>query len=119
MFLDINALSSASPIDPSQYLQKTESDKTDNFARALEDATKQKDKDRLKESCQQLESVFLNQIMQAMRATIPKSDLLGNDFSDDVFQSMLDDEYSKSISKTDSLGLADILYKQLSENLMK
>ncbi|MEN6459813.1 MAG: rod-binding protein [Syntrophomonas sp.] len=117
--MNINALSSAASVDPSQYLQKTESDKTDNFAKALEDATKQKDKERLKESCQQLESVFLNQIMQAMRATISKSDLLGNDFSDDVFQSMLDEEYTKSMSKTGSLGLADIIYKQLSENLMK
>lgn len=115
--MNINALSSTAPVDPSQYVQKSESDKTNNFARALADATKQKDKERLKESCQQLESVFINQIMQAMRATIPKSNLLGNDFSEGVFKSMLDEEYSKSISKTGTLGLADILYKQLSQNL--
>lgn len=115
--MNINSITSSAPMDPSQYIQKAENDKTNDFVKALEDATKQKDKEKLIESCRQLESVFLNQIIEAMRSTVPKSDLFGNSFSDDVFQSMLDQEYSKSISESGSLGLADIIYKQLSQNL--
>ena len=94
-------------------------DKAQKFAQELEIASKKKEQDdaELLESCQELESVFLNQILNAMRATIPKSDLMGNSFSTDVWESMLYEEYSKQISKTQSTGLAEILYKQLKQNI--
>lgn len=93
-------------------------DKTQKFAEALEKASKQKEKDEkeLLKSCQELESVFLNQILSAMRATIPKSDLMGNSFATDVWESMLYEEYANQMSKTQTTGLAEILFKQLNQN---
>ncbi len=93
-------------------------DKAQKFADALEKASKQKEKDEkeLLKSCQELESVFLNQILNAMRATIPKSDLMGNSFATDVWESMLYEEYSKQMSKSQTTGLAEILFKQLNQN---
>ncbi|MGE5396354.1 MAG: hypothetical protein ACM3MK_02320, partial [Chitinophagales bacterium] len=35
---------------------------------------------KLKETCRDLEAVFLSQLIKAMRATVPKSGLLGNSF---------------------------------------
>jgi len=97
----------------------TSKDKTsgDKFTRELESAVNKKDKQKLMASCQELESVFINKIMESMRATIPKSDVVEKSFATETFESMLDEEYSKNMSKTGSIGLADILYKQLSNKL--
>jgi flagellar protein FlgJ len=86
-------------------------DKAEKFARLLDQAAQPDDK--LYQACQELESVFVSQVLNSMRAAIPRSDLLTRSFADDVYESMLYDEYAKGISKTDSLGLAEILYRQL------
>ena len=107
----------ASAVDSSKLNQDV--DKALKFAQELEKASAKKDKDQkaLLESCQELESVFLNQILSSMRATVPKSDLMGDSFATDVWESMLYEEYSKQMSKTQSTGLAEILYKQLSQKI--
>lgn len=94
-------------------------DKAQRFAQELEKASNKQEKDnkKLLESCKELESVFLNQILNAMRATVPKSDLMGDSFATDVWESMLYEEYSKQMSKAQSTGLAEILYKQLSQKI--
>ncbi|PKM76316.1 MAG: muramidase [Firmicutes bacterium HGW-Firmicutes-15] len=101
----------------SQYTVSNDKTSSDKFTRELESAVSKQDKQKLMASCQELESVFLNKIMECMRATIPKSDLVEKSFATETFESMLDEEYSKQMSKTGSIGLADILYKQLSNKL--
>jgi len=88
-----------------------------NFSKALENAVSEKDKAKLMASCQELEAVFLDKMIESMRATIPKSDLWEKSFASETFETMLDQEYSKQMSKTGSIGLADILYRQLSQKL--
>lgn len=87
-------------------------DKAKSFAEILDNVSKPDDK-KLYQSCQDLESVFVSRVLNSMRATISRSELLSRGFADDVYESMLYDEYAKSISKSGSIGLADILYKQL------
>lgn len=104
--------------DPSSQVEiNSDSEKSQKFAQKLDDALKDKNEEELRKACQQLESVFLNQILQSMRATIPKSDFLGQSFATDTFESMLDEEYAKEISKTGSTGLAEIIFRQLSQKL--
>lgn len=86
-------------------------DKAKSFARILDDASQ--DDKKLYQTCQQLESVFVSQLLNSMRTAIPRSDLISRGFADDVYESMLYDEYAKDISESGSLGLADILYRQL------
>lgn len=86
--------------------------KADSFARTLEAA--QKDDKELYKTCQELESVFISKVLDSMRAAIPRSDFISRGFADDVFESMLYDEYAQKISQTNSIGLAQILYQQLS-----
>jgi flagellar protein FlgJ len=109
------------PISPdaikSQYTVNKDKTSSDKFTRELENAVSMQDKQKLMASCQELESVFLNKIMECMRATIPKSDLVEKSFATETFESMLDEEYAKQISKTGSIGIADILYKQLSSKV--
>lgn len=87
-------------------------DKAKSFAQILENVSNPDDK-KLYQTCQELESVFVSRVLNSMRAAIPRSELLSRGFADDVYESMLYDEYSKNISKSGSIGLADILYQQL------
>ncbi len=88
-------------------------DNSNSFNAALSTALHDKDREKLKESCQQMEAVFIGKIMEGMRATIQHSDLIERGFAEETFESMLWDKYAGNMSKTGQLGLADILYKQL------
>jgi flagellar protein FlgJ len=72
-----------------------------------------KDEKELKELAQQFESIFMNQLMKSMRATLPKDGLLSS-FSVDMYESMFDQQVAGEMSKGQGMGLADVLYNQLS-----
>jgi flagellar protein FlgJ len=88
-----------------------------DFSRCLETAINEKNNKKLYSACQELESVFLNKVLECMRQSIPRGDITGYSFATDTFESMLYTEYARSISKTGALGIADILYRQLSGNM--
>jgi flagellar protein FlgJ len=100
----------------SEQLQN-QSDKAQNLQKTIDSQLNAKDDQKLKDSCHELESVFISQLIKCMRDTVPKDSLLGDDFGQGVFQSMLDDEYAKSISQTDTIGLSKMLYDQLKFNM--
>lgn len=79
------------------------------------DSGELKDPEELKNLAKQFESIFVNLLMKSMRATLPKDGLL-NSFSLDMYQSMFDQEVADEMSKSQGkgLGLADVLYTQLS-----
>ncbi len=87
-------------------------------ARSIPDATSRQDA-KLREACQDLEAVFLNHLLKSMRKTITKSDLFGSSKEEEFFQEMMDYEVSKSMSKTHSMGIADMLYKQLRGDMLR
>lgn len=84
-----------------------------DFNKILDRALQEKNDKKLYEACVELESVFLSKVLNAMRASIPRSDLIERSFATETFESMLFDEYAKEISRTGSLGIADMLYNQL------
>ena len=51
--------------------------------------------------------------MKNMRKTLPQDGLLNQGFANNVFNSMLDQEYSQIASKSGQLGLADVIAQQL------
>jgi len=72
-----------------------------------------KDEKELKALAQQFEAIFVNQLMKSMRETLPKEGMLSS-FSVDMYESMFDQEVAGEMSKGRGVGLADILYTQLS-----
>ena len=72
-----------------------------------------KDEKELKALAQQFESIFVNQLLKSMRETLPKEGLLSS-FSVDMYESMFDQEVAGEMSKGKGMGLADVLYTQLS-----
>lgn len=74
-----------------------------------------KDLKKLKDLSQQFEGVFINQLMQAMRRTVPKTEYLGGGMGEDTFTSLLDQEYSNEMAKTGESDIGKNLYRQLSD----
>lgn len=110
----IRPISSNSNLIATQEKAQAELEQS-TFNQVLDKARKADDDKRLKEACQEMESVFLYQVLSAMRSTVPPNPLLGRSQAEEIFQSMLDQELTKSASKTGSIGLAEILYKQLKQ----
>jgi Rod binding domain-containing protein len=68
------------------------------------------------ELSRELESVFINQMLKSMRKTVDKTDMMNGGTGEDIFTEMLDMEYSKSMSNTSGFGLAEQIYRQLSNS---
>lgn len=78
---------------------------------------KKKDGDdkKLMEAAKEFESILTYTMLKHMREAIPKSDMLKSS-AEGIYQSMLDQEITKSGAKNQGLGIAAMLYKQLSKN---
>jgi len=68
---------------------------------------------RLKKACEDMESLFVHQLIKEMRATIPKSDLFGKSQAQDIYTGMLDGRLAQEIAQNRGLGLATLLMRQL------
>jgi flagellar protein FlgJ len=69
--------------------------------------------ERLKQACEDFESIFVDFMLQQMRQTVPPNDLFGGGHAEQLYTSMMDSELAKSISRQRGLGLADQMYRQL------
>ncbi len=72
---------------------------------------------KLREACEGFESIFIQKMWQQMRATLPQENpLVGRE--EKFWQSMYDQELSKKMASSGGVGLADMMYDQLSQNLV-
>lgn len=72
---------------------------------------------KLREACEGFESVFLQKMWEQMRTTVPKEGYL-HSREEQFWQSMFDQELAKKMSSAGGIGLADMLYDQLSSTLL-
>jgi Rod binding domain-containing protein len=72
---------------------------------------------KLRHVAQQLEGVFVAQLFQAMRASVPDGGLTGQEPGGDVFRSMMDDQLANLAAERFQRGIGDALYRQLSTRL--
>jgi len=77
----------------------------------------QKKQAELKKAAKQFESLFLNYMLKSMRETVPKDGLFKEGIADDIYTSMFDSYLSEKVSSHQSMGLANMIYKQLSGRL--
>lgn len=70
---------------------------------------------KLYKACQDFEAVFVNQMLDSMRKTVDKSGLLDGGIGEGIYEDMLYQKYSESIAKNAHLGIARLLYDQLSQ----
>lgn len=92
------------------------------FGRLLDDAIKMREDGKkidkkLMDACIDMESIFVSKMLKEMRNSVHKSEWLHGGFAEEVFEDMLYDEYAKDISKNSNLGMAAMLYRELSQKL--
>ena len=75
--------------------------------------------DTLDKACRDFEALFLGYMMKEMRKTVPEDGLFSGGRAEEMYTSMLDNETAKSITKHNGLGLAPMLYRQLTFNSEK
>lgn len=74
--------------------------------------------DRLWQAAHDLEGVFLTQLFQAMRSTVPQDEgFLASSSSEDMFSAMLDEMLGKMAAERLEGGMGDALYRQLSRRI--
>jgi flagellar protein FlgJ len=75
------------------------------------------DKDKkLRDACQKFEAVFISKLWKEMRNTVPKEGYMHSKH-EDKYLSMFDREFAEKMSASGGIGLADMIYEQLSEKL--
>ncbi len=72
------------------------------------------DTNELREVCEEFESLFVKMMLDSMRATLSDDTLIPKNSGEKLFEDKLYDEYAKNMSKTADLGIADMMYDQLS-----
>lgn len=85
----------------------------DNFAKQLNNILEKSDDKELKKVCRDFEGVLLQMMYKEMRATVPKSGLIKEDYGKNVYESMLDEKIVDSAVNSGGIGLGDALYKLL------
>ena len=72
--------------------------------------------EKLRETCEGFEAIFLQKMWEQMRKTVSKEGYLHSK-DEETYQSLFDVELSKKMSSAGGIGLADMLYEQLSQQL--
>ncbi|NBX91334.1 MAG: hypothetical protein EBQ86_14755 [Betaproteobacteria bacterium] len=78
----------------------------------LKGQARQDAKAATRETAQQFEALFLQMMMKSMRESVIKDDSIENK-TIDTYESMFDKEVSLQMAKRNSVGLADMLVKNL------
>ena len=70
---------------------------------------------KLKEACKQFEAIFIEYMLKTMRKSVPKSALFKRENAEQIYTSLFDEKVAEKVAESKGLGLADMLYKELSK----
>ena len=89
----------------------------DSFESKLRSAMTEKNDAALKEACVQFEEVMLSSLYKQMKATVQRSDLMGEDPGRETYEQWQDEAMVKEMAKNGSFGIASLMYRQLSKTM--
>lgn len=81
--------------------------KLENESQKISGLTPKATNAQLKQTAQDFEATFLSQMMEHMFAGIETDELTGGGEAEDIYRSMMVDEYGKLIAKRGGIGVAD------------
>ena len=109
------------PVDPTLIMQDAAQKDLvrrkldmDALRKRLGDNTTQQEK--LRESCEGFESIFLQKMWEQMRKNVSKEGYLHSK-DEETYQSLFDVELCKKMASAGGIGLGEMLYQQLSQKL--
>lgn len=82
-------------------------------AKALEYAGRSRNKDRIDEVAKDFEAVFLTQMLEHMFEGIESDPLTGGGEAENVYRSLMLDQYGRSISRAGGIGVANQVKQEL------
>lgn len=111
------------PIDPSLAQNSAEEQNLKEIKRKADkeiqnldpNAATAKEK-KLREAAEGFEAIFIQQMWQSMRASLPKEGIM-HSREEQFWQGMYDQELGKSMASAGGIGLADMMMAQLSKKL--
>ncbi len=71
------------------------------------------DPEKLREKCQEFEAVMLQSMLKSMRASVPDGGLLPKNNDQRIFEDLMDQQVAVEMSRKQSMGIADALFRQL------
>lgn len=69
---------------------------------------------QMREAAKAYEKYFLDEMVKAMRSTVPEGEgLIKPNFAEKLYRENLDQEYVKNWAESGGVGLSDLIYEQL------
>ena len=97
---------SGSSLDKARQMLRAESEKTSGVM--------EKQRQQAKKVSRDFEGLFVGMMMKSMRSTVGKDTLTGGGHGEDVYRSMLDQQYADaSVKRGGGLGLAKSIEKDI------
>lgn len=113
--MDISSINLGSTLTSQLQLQKVQGEGKD-FEAVLSEAVENKDDKALKEACKEIEQYMLSSIFKQMKASTQVGErLIEKGDYEEMFEDYLVDEQCKTMCEAGGVGLADMMYKQLSD----
>jgi flagellar protein FlgJ len=75
-----------------------------------------RDKEATGKVARQFEALFVGMMMKSMRSTVGQDKLTGGGHGEEMYRSMLDQEYANAIAERGGFGLAQMIERQLLQN---
>lgn len=82
-------------------------------SKALPHVPKTKSIEKLRDTAQEFEAVYLSQMLKPMFEGISAEAPFGGGHAEDMYRSLMMDEYGKSIAKSGGIGIADQVMREM------
>ena len=82
-------------------------------AKALPNVPQTKDLEKLRKTSQEFEAVFLSQMMKPMFEGIEAEAPFGGGNAENMYRSLMVDEYGKAIAQSGGIGIADQVMREM------
>jgi peptidoglycan hydrolase FlgJ len=90
--------------------------RVDSVSAAMQTPNRIDKSSELYKACEDFESILIKQMLDVMRKTVPKDALLDGGIGQDLYEDMLYGKYAEQMAKSSSLGLARMIYEQVSRS---
>jgi len=85
----------------------------DGFSPVGRTGEKRLDREKLRKTCGDFESVLISQMLKSMRQTMTTSGLTGNGLGKGVYDPLFDQEVGRLLAKRGGLGIGKVIYDQV------
>lgn len=110
-----NMLINGTDLPKAQVEQILSEEQSKSFESTIQKAVESKDQVALKKATEEFEAVFIQILLKTMRSTVQEGGLVEKSQGRSMFEGMYDEELAKKMAEGRQMGIADMLYQQLSK----